>query len=194
VPNQWVGQEVKTDKAILDALLWIGDKYAEKKDTVFFINESWTVPHEEFFVTYPSPLQGLVVAAVGNSGDNVNSTLRDFSQRCINNRDTLAVMNMNRGGQLICSSSTVDDQNLDDVLSVGFDGLVSDSENQCGTSFAAPRVAWLLAASESLRTQTIAFQTWGVRLHHRLRDARDPSANGLGKLRLDPVRFLQQSP
>jgi hypothetical protein len=191
-PSKWEGQEVKTDKAVLDALLRVGDKYAEKKQSLFFLNESWTVPIEELFVAYPSLLDGAVIAAVGNSMENVNVSLRDFAQRSVRNKDTLAVMNMNREGSLQCLSSRIDERDIDDAFAVAFDGRVSGSDSECGTSFAAPRVAWLLAMAEAIRRDQLEPSRWSILLHQRLVNARDANVTGFGKLWLSPTRFLRQ--
>jgi hypothetical protein len=174
LPDRWPQDQVqvKTDKAVIDALLRIGHLYASTKRSVFFLNESWTTPHDKYSVTYPSPLAGLVVAATGNAAENVNTTLRDFAQRSVLNRDTVAVMNMDRNGQRQCSSSFVDDRDIDDALAVGFDGRIGADANDCGmsgTSFAAPRVAWLLAVAETARPPVAEFQRWPLEFYRSLK-------------------------
>lgn len=131
---------VTTDKGIIDAMLRLGEASADAANSVFFIDASWTVPHEQYFVAFPSPPRGLIVAAVGNFGSDAVLAETDFAQRCTNNTDTLAVMNLRPGPGLLCCSSRIPDQDIDRALAVGFDGEVlgSDCASVCGTSFAAP--------------------------------------------------------
>jgi hypothetical protein len=200
IPNRWTGDQVQTDKSILDAVLGLGNAYAEEADSAFFVSESWTVQHKEYHVIFPSPLEGLVVSAVGNSNENVNKDEIDFSQRCLSDRDTIAVMNLRRPVQptdvgLLCCSSTIDESHMDDALAVGYDGEITGTgcADICGTSFAAPRVAWLLAADEAVRRQPLQPGLWQASEQERLKAARDQSAAGFNKLWFDPIKFLEQS-
>lgn len=187
LPRSWDGLTVETDKAVIDALLSVADLYAAKTRTACFVNESWTVHSRQLYVTYPSPFFGVVVAAAGNtSGLDIIATRRDFAQRCIEHLDTVAVLNMDRSGMLLCSSSAFDSIHVADALALGFDG-VAIPNSVCGTSFAAPRVAWLLAAAEATRSETPT--VWSRWLEDRIMQARSPGA-GLRSLRLDPCRLL----
>ncbi len=190
LPSSWQGEEVKTDKAIVDAILWIGKTYATLTGTAYLVNESWTVDHDEYLVNYDSPLNGIVVAAAGNASNSVNDLqLVDFAQRCIVNKDTLAILNLDSNGPA-CGSSWVDEHHLADAFAVGYDGKVS--ANVCGTSFASPRVAWLLAAAEVARTTPVDLQYWGLETHKRLVSLRNPSASPPWlTLRVDPVSVVK---
>jgi len=197
IPDRWTGDEVQTDKSILDAVLGLGNAYAEAANSAFFVSESWTVQHKDYHVTFPSPLQGLVISAVGNSKENVNQDEVDFSQRCLSDRDTIAVMNLARPVQptdinLLCCSSMIDEGHLDEAFAVGYDGVVAGTgcADICGTSFAAPRVAWLLSMDEAMRQQPIQPGLWQVTEQDRLKAARDTNNAGFNKLWLDPIKFL----
>ena len=176
----WVGDSVNTDKALLDAVLWVGTAWAELNKTGFVVNESWTVTHEQYFVNYIAPPEGIVIAAAGNLGQNINSALVDFSQRCSTSIDTLAVMNLRPGEGLLCCSSKIDPRNIPDAMAAGFDGEVSGTScaEACGTSFAAPRVAWIIAAGETLRTGAYDPSRWGIDVKSRLLGARRPDMQG----------------
>lgn len=187
-PDKWVGDEVETDKSIMEGILLVGNKYAEVEQSLIFVNESWTVNHEQYFVNFPSPLDGNVVAATGNADENVNIPLRDFAQRSLQNRDTIAVLNMQQSA-LICHSSRIDKRDLDTSLAIGFDGQVTVTMDVCGTSFSAPRVGWILAAGEVVSTNVDPHR-WGNDLHDCLLKLRPSDAQGYGKLNLDPVRYV----
>jgi hypothetical protein len=191
-PVEWTGDEVITDKSILDAILTLSQAYAKKVNSVYFINESWTVKHDQYYIAFPDPPQGAVLAATGNNSQNVNTELQDFAQRCTTTRDTIAVINARPGDGPICDSSVIEQQDIGEAMSVAFDGEVHGTgpKGLCGTSFAAPRVAWLLAADESTRTAVLQPQRWALTLQHRLVALRDPNASGFLTLWFDVTRFL----
>jgi hypothetical protein len=186
-PKKWVGETVKSDKQLIDAVLLIGNKYAEARNTVFIANESWTTKHAQYSVTYPSPLFGSVIAATGNADENVNAKLLDFAQRASNNRDTVAVLNM-QGNGIVCDSGFIDKGDIDIAQAVGFDGHITD--DFCATSFAAPRVAWFLAAGEATRTSELNQRHWGIDLHDCLSMLRNTSDQGFTRLLFRPAKFL----
>jgi hypothetical protein len=193
----WVGESINTDKALLDAVLWVGTAWADLKQTGFVVNESWTVPHNQYFVNYIEPPEGIVTAAVGNLGQNINSARSevDFSQRCSTTLDTLAVMNLRPQDGSLCCSSMIDEQNVPTAMAAGFDGEVSgtDCASLCGTSFAAPRVAWIIAAGESLRSSAFDSSRWGLNVRSRIFSARQSGVQGFQATWLDTVRYLSLS-
>jgi len=192
-PQKWTGNEVLTDKSVLDAILDLANSYAEQNHTVFFVNESWTVPHDEYRVYYPNPLNGIVLAAAGNANQNVVSALLDFADRSPDHKDTLAVMNLRVGqSNFLCNSSFVGVNLLDQAMATAFDGEVDSSV--CGTSFAAPRIAWILAADEVVRKSNFdSTTTWDAALDARLKKIRDPNASGFAQYLFDPIAFLKSS-
>jgi hypothetical protein len=192
LPKQWQGESVNTDKALLDAVLRVGSTYSEINQSGFVVNESWTVAHEEYFVYYPNPPEGIVVAAAGNLGQNINSAEVDFSQRCSTAMDTLAVMNLRPTNGLLCCSSKIDERDLPSAMAAGFDGEVSgtDCASLCGTSFAAPRVAWIIAAGDTLRGGEYKTDRWIIDIKSRLFAARTVGTSGYAATWLDAARYL----
>jgi hypothetical protein len=190
-PLQWSGNRVTTDKALLDAVLLLGDEYADMRSTYLFINESWTVNHKEYYLRWPSPLHGAVIAATGNADENVADAMRDFADRSSLNKDTIAIMNMEQGSGFVCSSSYIDERDIDAAMAIAYDGRIS--ADLCGTSFAAPRVAWILAADESMRKQAIQPQRWSIELQKRLVALRDPNSQKYDKLWFWPGKFLSSA-
>jgi hypothetical protein len=188
IPTQWSGEQVTTDKALLDAIILLSDEYADKQETFLFVNESWTVSHKEYYLRWPLPLHGAVLAAAGNGGVNVSSTQLDFADRSNLAKDTIAIMNMDPKLGFVCSSSFIDKLDIDTAMAIAYDGKIS--EDICGTSFAAPRVAWLLAADEALRRNPIEAQRWSSGLQERLASIRDPNAKQYLKLWLSPGKLL----
>jgi hypothetical protein len=188
-PEKWAGEEVQTDKSLLDAILSLGQAYAEASKTVFFVSESWTVRHPdwggEYYVQYQNPQYGLVTAATGN---DPNAPLLDFAQRSPNSKDTMAVINMTAAG-VDPDSTLIEQRNIDESLAAGFDGYVTD--DVFGTSFSAPRIAWFLAAGEAVRTQPLDLHYWGVDLSLMLKRLRDPNATGYQKLLFNPIRYIE---
>jgi len=189
-PQKWGGTEVETDKSILDAILDLGDLYAKNNNTVFFVNESWTAAHDEYQVFYPSSLNGVVLAAVGNASENITSEQRDFADRSTSHKDTIAIMNLRPGTGLLCGSSFIDSRDVDTTMAIAFDGEIVGN-TVCGTSFSSPRVAWLLAADEAIRKTKLDSVRWELVLSERLLKARNPEAAGYNKLWFDPIVFFR---
>jgi hypothetical protein len=184
-PAKWSGQEVRTDKSLMDAVLLIGQAYAEQTQTVFFANESWTVEHGgKYNVQYQTPQYGMVTSAAGNDG---TKNLLDFAQRSANTKDTMAIINMTGTG-VDQTSTRLEDQNVDVAMAAGFDGLVTDDIT--GTSFSAPRIAWFLAAGEAVRKKPVLMKQWSVELWQQLTLMRNPLAIGNDKLLFDPVKYI----
>lgn len=188
-PAQWSGDEVNTDKSVLDAILLIGQAYAAIANSVFFVSESWTVGHEsyggKYYVQYQTPQYGMVLSAVGNDG---TTNLLDFAQRSTSVKDTMAIMNMTASG-LAPLSTHVAENYIDIAVAAGFDGSVTDDIS--GTSFSAPRIAWFLAAGEAVRKRKLDLDNWGTNLQLQLRALRDPQATGYRKVLFDPDRYIE---
>lgn len=199
LPPEWpaMQQQVQTDKVLLEAAIrvlnwFVGPNPPLSKrasDTTVFFNESWTVKHEEYFFAPPSPLRGAVIAATGNNNEKINIDLWEFSQRCIANKDTIAVMNYDATGTLICKSGAIDQNYVDSALAVGFDGRVASDCLGGGTSISAPRVAWLLAAGEAVRVKRFDSGQWGLDALNALIAVRSEPSTLKGLL-FDPVKFL----
>lgn len=155
--------DVTTDKAVIESVLVFADLYARATGNPYVANFSWTTPK---LVNRYADLRfhyGLLVSAAGNASapncaecrphlaftkactcaDNVAQNERWFAVRSVDGQDVIAVMNTARNGSLQCRSSIVGSQ-AKEPMAVALDGNVS--ADVCGTSFAAPRVAWLAAA------------------------------------------------
>jgi hypothetical protein len=185
-PRKWSGEEVQTDKSVLDAVLLVGQAYAKLSDTVFFVSESWTVSHGgKYYVQYQTPEFGMVASAAGNDG---TTNLLDFAQRSRSTKDTLAIINMTPDG-IVSKSTRIEETDIDIALAAGFDGAVTDDIT--GTSFSSPRVAWFLAAGEAVRKKTLNLDRWGVELQLQLKAMRDPLATHYQKLLFNPVRYIE---
>ena len=190
VPAQWPEsqKEVTTDKSLLEAMMLLSDEFAEMRKTFVFVNESWTVTHKEYYIRWPAPLHGAVIAATGNENANVSDPLVDFADRSTIAKDTFAVMNLDQTGDKACSSSFIDESDIDSARAIGYDGKVSSEI--CGTSFAAPRVAWILAADEATRKQDTQPQKWMDALQRRLFTLRTAGAQKYLRLWLSPSKLL----
>jgi hypothetical protein len=140
----------------------------------------------QYSVKYQNPQYGVVTAAAGNT--NGGTSLLDFAQRSAGSADTMAIIDMTANGP--APTSTLLAPNLIDMsLAAGFDGLVTDDIP--GTSFAAPRIAWFLAAGEAVRKAPLVLKLWGPALPFVLRSLRDNAATGYGKLLFDPIRYIE---
>jgi hypothetical protein len=185
-PRQWSGDEVQTDKSVLDAVLLIGQEYARLSSTVFFVSESWTVSHGgKYYVQYQTPEYGLVASAAGNDG---TTNLLDFAQRSSSTKDTMAIINMTLDG-VVPQSTRIAEGDIDLALATGFDGSVTDDVS--GTSFSSPRIAWFLAAGEAVRQKNLDLDRWAIEFDQQLKAMRDPKTKGYQKLLFDPIRYIE---
>jgi hypothetical protein len=186
--------DVRTSSSILSAVWRVLDAYSLARDTTAVVSVSWTV--EQLFGISslpesrwgPSPV--VLVAAVGNvPGFLVNGVINamDFGASA-NDPHVLAVLDVDTSGAPRPYSSLVDStaHRLARINAVGYDGVVSDSVY--GTSFAAPRVAWFLAAGEAIRAKRRSDGGWALDLMGRITCLR--SSQGLRGLRLRPIDFL----
>jgi hypothetical protein len=186
VPLKADGANLASDKAILEALLNIATQYCEKTKRSFFVNESWTVGKSLLHVQYPEEPRGIVLAAVGNNaGIDVYQTRWDFARRSLQTNDHIAVMNAIVGDVPACDSNVVG--NFTNTRAVAFNGQIAGGP--CGTSFAAPRVAWLLAFSEALRPAPVDIQNWANDVQARLVTWLQTGPAGLSKYSFDFDRF-----
>jgi hypothetical protein len=186
-------QRVRTDKALLQAYLVVLNLYtaAEGVDATFFFNTSWTTPPGEYFLAFPSPIRGAIVAAAGNDGQNFVANNLEFARRTLGQRDTIAVLNMDTNGPA-GNTSLLAEADVKRALAVGFDGRLNPSGVETGTSFSAPRVAWLFAAAEGVRPKRFDLRQWGFDAMDLLTELRGPNP-GLKSIRIDPVSFLRRA-
>jgi hypothetical protein len=180
---------MQSDKAVLEGLIALLHFVGSREHTFFFLNESWTL-HSKLAQFQPVATPHVVaVAAVGNTGDpDINKSEIEFARRWRTQRDVIAVLNMDPSGLPQCQSSQVVTRGGDSMLVVGYDGRIGPAD--CATSFAAPRVAWLLAAAEAVRSSTLGnddeWLTWVAELVRASR----VGGNGLGALRFSQDRLV----
>jgi hypothetical protein len=186
----------RTNSAIV-AAVWYLAELAAKQDPhnpVFFLNESWTVLPDTVELGAPDVSSGLVVAAAGNTpGKEVNSDNDkiDFARDATPAKNVLAALDSKPGlGAPFCESSQLRLDSLSFTMAAAFDGEVVDG-GLCGTSFSAPRVAWLLALREATRSQYLEESEWSARLQQELLSMRKPSASMFESLYLYPKDLLQ---
>lgn len=190
VPSTPSEEIFSSDKVVLESLLTLLNFVGQKTGEHFFVNESWTVQGK--IINFSPRVSGgtFIVASVGNvKGRNINTDGVEFSRRCLTDKDVLAVMNMSSEGSLLCNSSEIDVSNVELLNALGFNGTISPGNS--GTSFAAPRVAWFLAAGEALRKTSVDFDAWAARLGKELRELRTTNA-GLSKVLFNPISYLRK--
>lgn len=182
------GTTVQTDQSVVQAVLFFTRIYGSFPDRPIFVNMSWTVPNLQLPVDVPPDAYGLSVVAAGNECPNALCNLtvfdlkRQFAYRSLTPPgDMLAVMDLADDGAATCGSSLLKPTN--DVVGVGFSGFLSTTE--CGTSFSAPRVAWLLAAREAMLAAPPSLDEWKSALHTELTTTlHDSTAAGFNRIRL----------
>ena len=191
--SDWAdGNGFMANSALLGGVFRIADQAAKATATRYFVNESWTTRDTAMWQSAAWPKAGFVVAAVGNtSGVNVNTSAIAFSGLAADHKSGLAVMTMDANGAIACSSSQVT-LVAGDAGAVGYAG---DINGHCASSFAAPRVSWILSAWESLRptTSTENYLAWRIRLRKLLEPAVPPGmAPQEQHFLFDPKRFFVQ--
>ncbi len=181
---------ITTNKAIVEALANVLSKNNQSRNDFFIMNLSWVVVGPVLDVRLPTPLGGVIVVSAGNDpGVNVNTARIDLAQRSLTDHHVLAVMNLNRAGAVMCDSSEVDQTFAAQMFAVGFDGRVDNTT--CGTSFSAPRVAFLIATFQATRPRVPDVATWNADLFSRFLRVRSGNS-GLSQFLLDPIAFLNQ--
>lgn len=137
-----------TNSSVIGAALAVLQAIAALDNSLVVINTSWTADDGVLDpIGTGGKMNELVVAAAGNQKDvNLDAQGWDFAKRSASGGGTyITVLNTTRSGVTQCSSSIVtdDSETLKGRLVVGYNGDVGSST--CATSFAAPRVGWLLA-------------------------------------------------
>jgi hypothetical protein len=198
MPVREGNEEFYGSSALVAAVFDVLNAYARGAESGAVLNTSWVVPAllGSGFRPISEDRSVILVAATGNkNGVSANSgnTPVEFASWSEVSPQVVAVINMDTRGAPKCKSSVV----LDDELSllrtnvVGFDGFVES--NVCATSFAAPRVAWLLAASEAIRNHPFVARRWANCVSRQLAAQRRRDLVGLGTVLLDPIRLLDDA-
>ncbi|MEO8681614.1 MAG: hypothetical protein ABI665_21385 [Vicinamibacterales bacterium] len=183
-----------SELALFNGLYLVADVNGRVQDAPdtslpYFVSQSWTTDDREVLFKLPEVSGGFVVAAVGNDdGDNIALKLA-FAGWSGERPYVLAVMTFDEQGNLTCRSSTV---NLfaDNPGAVGYFGQIS-SPDRCASSYATPRVAWYLAAKESLRIGAVRYHDqWVGQVRARIVGARTQGAPSPQALLFDPVKYF----
>jgi len=180
-------ERTTSDQIVVESLVWFARHWSIVAQQPFLMNFSWTVPNLSQNLSLPTDAFGLVVVAAGNDRRLVAASKVQLAYRSVFPRDVLAVMNVDTTGTPDCSSSLLDIDGQSTVVSFG--GQVSDTT--CGTSFAAPRVAWLIAARAAGRKVDPA-KNWTRDLLIELGSLYDASRDNYNKIRFDVVRFYNK--
>jgi hypothetical protein len=184
---------LQSNQLVLESVHRFARILTDQRGGVFFLNMSWTTPNFEFEPYLSPDAYGIGVVAAGNDGDSVGTTVyqtkRQFVLRSKLPGDFIGVMNIDANGRSTCNSSLLEVDSS--VYGVAFPGSISSTE--CGTSFSAPRVAWLLAARESLRPRNARVDIWLTDLQKEIRMHRDPEASGFNRIRLNVKKLFQQT-
>jgi hypothetical protein len=155
-----------TNKAILDGLYRLADYISGRNNSLHVVNASWGLP-AKLLKLLPEFERGLTVVAAGNDNEEYPGSEIDLARHCVENGRYLGVVNMDRNGRRLFCSGHIKTGYEAKASSVGFDGIISGS---CGTSFAAPRVAFLVALAAS-QLQTPDLSSWFLDLEARAASA-----------------------
>jgi len=137
-----------TDQRLIDAYNMVLQNHAERVSQYFVENYSWVVKDSALHVISFSQPRGLFVCASGNRRKDLHDDPVDFASRAYRDHQYVAVAFGNSAGEPECDSSFFNITLHPDAALVSYDGQIDDT---CGSSFAAPRVAWLLALIDSRR-------------------------------------------
>jgi hypothetical protein len=186
-------RDLRSSTAVVAAAWRLLDALSDSGN-VGFVSISWVVSLLRGSLNQMNLGQDRVflIAAAGNDSMRVingSARVRDFAGRSVTSKAVLAVLNTDPQGTRLCGSSTADTaaDRITETLVVSFYGVTENGD--CGTSFAAPRVAWLLALDESLRSSPRDGANWIVSERRRILKLREPTA-GLRGLFLHPVRLF----
>lgn len=180
---------VSSDKAVIESVWLFLALYAEAVEQPYFLSLSWTIPDMEFQAYFKEKTYGMMLAAAGNDkGKDVYDANLQFALRSVRPGDVLAVVNADSAG-LSCSSNTLPS----DVRAFGlaFPGKLKGA--LCGTSFSAPRIAWLLAARAALGQappNSPARQKWAVHLRDQLMALQNMDVENEGRFVVTLERLL----
>lgn len=195
-PSSSYHQRWRTNSAVAAAVWYLAELAAEQdpQNPVFFLNESWTVIHDTVELDAPGVSSGIVVAAAGNTpGKEINTDTGkiDFARRATPPKNVLAALDTKPGlNQPFCDSSQLGQNSLSITMAASYDGEVV-SNGLCGTSFSAPRIAWLLALREATRAEDLQLSEWAGRLQEKLKAIRGQSTSMFEVLYLHPKDLLQ---
>lgn len=169
VPDSITGEITETDKAVLESTIILAAEAARLEKTFHVVNESWVVATDVIRYEQPSNPMGLIVTAAGNDEVNINLKEVDFAHRSSAGWPFVAVMNVDKNGDRTCGSSFIDLSVLETSSAISFSGTIA---GRSATSYAAPRVSWLLAAAEAVRPQPVEPGVWPGQVQLRIKGTR----------------------
>lgn len=193
-----------TDQAVINAVHNVLRLYTDplRGDRAFpamqvpkrpiFLSWSWSVPNNTYYVPWDTIRYGTVVVAAGNDSKNYVAENVQYAARSVQERDMMAVINLDHTGGRVCGSNLPDIDPNYDALVLGFSGQVS--QGNCGTSFSTPRVAWLLALAESQYmapgSESVMFR-WKQDFERRIKLARADAQIGERRFLLNAEKLLR---
>jgi len=184
---------MKTDRALVDAVVNFMWLYSMASQRPHFISMSWTSPNLRYPVLFRPNGYGLWLAAAGNDPKiNIHTDLRQFAARSSDPGDVLAVANV----KTACASSSFTVDTNVPIYGFMFPGRVSPSI--CGTSFSTPRVAWFLAAFEAIKGDpvipyTASWNSWRAAKRNKLMNMQGAGLSGEDRYRVSPWKILEES-
>jgi hypothetical protein len=149
IQDRLTGSNLQTNWGVISSIAHFAWRYGLEQGVPVFLNFSWTSDDQSFYHSSLTEWNTMAIAAAGNHcQDNKCGKYLDeiaperhFFRRTATAKDFLVVVNLDTSGTPTCHSSRIRTNIRYPVI--GFDGAIS---GDCGTSFASPRVAWLLAA------------------------------------------------
>jgi hypothetical protein len=189
---------VSTDSMYLESLSIFLKYYSDLTRRPHILSFSWTVPDLQLTTFFQPGAYGWKVTAAGNgaNGQAIN-VLRppylQFAYRGLDPKDFVVVAN-STGSSATCTSNTFDDPPEVRVLGLAFPGNINAT--LCGTSFSAPRVAWLLGAREVLTQKKIGadnaagIDVWIGLKEGVILDLQRPSSQFIGRYSFDVGKLL----
>jgi hypothetical protein len=182
--NQQASDPHRIQAVILNALYRLFETLSSAENTVFVVNQSWTI--RGHILDLATTSRAFTVCATGNDGFDVLASNIDFAQRSAHDDGFLAVINSDPDGTVLCGSGILPTAKVPLANVVAFDGTLPNG--RCGTSYAAPRIAWFIAAKAAIAV-TID-DTWHKEIQRTLKVIR-PGGQIWRSIYFDAVRFLE---
>lgn len=192
LPSKMQKDIVDTDQAVISALLEFAHMHAVATGEPFFLNMSWIVEYNTFEFQPNADSLGVTLAAVGNEvNSDIMARKTQFAYRAKESPgDIVAIMNTAADGTITCSSRwSVPAGQI--FYGFAYEGVLPDG--RCGTSFSAPRVAWLLALREAYNDRVVPAHMpyWFGHYRKRLLGLQDTTATDYRRYWLSPAKVFE---